>query len=72
MDIRMPVMDGYDASRYIRGLLRTDSKTIPIIALSANAFNEDIENSLKAGMNRHCAKPINTQELFSALTEKYN
>lgn len=70
MDIRMPVMDGLEATKAIRGLPRSDSKTIPIIAMTANAFDEDIKVSFSAGMNAHLAKPINPQELYHCL-EKY-
>ena len=65
MDIQMPVMNGYEATKAIRALPGGD--TIPIIALSANAFAEDKKNSLAAGMNSHVAKPINTEELFKEM-----
>lgn len=58
MDIQMPVMDGYEATRQIRKLDREDAQTIPIYAMSANAFAEDVENSIRSGMNGHIAKPI--------------
>ena len=67
MDIQMPVMNGYEATRAIRSL--QDGNRIPIIALSANAFEEDKQASVNAGMNDHVAKPINIQELFSALAK---
>lgn len=67
MDIRMPVMDGYEATKYIRNSGRADASQIPIIALSANAFEEDRRQSLEAGMNAHLSKPINTQELYKEL-----
>lgn len=67
MDIKMPIMDGIEATKQIRLLDRKDAKDIPIIALSANAFDEDKENSLKAGMNDHLSKPINTEELYSTI-----
>ena len=70
MDIRMPVMDGLEATREIRALDRDDAKTIPIIAMSANAFDEDIRKSLDAGMNAHLAKPIEPEILYSEL-KKY-
>lgn len=67
MDIQMPVMNGYEASRKIRELDRSDAKTIPILAMTANAFEEDKKNAYKAGMNGHLAKPLNFDELSSAL-----
>ena len=67
MDIQMPVMNGYEAARAIRALERPDAKTIPIIAMTANAFSEDIQASREAGMNAHVAKPIDVQLLYTAL-----
>ncbi len=58
MDVQMPVMNGYDATRAIRALKREDAKEIPIIAMTANAFAEDEKEALAAGMNIHLAKPI--------------
>lgn len=69
MDIMMPVMDGYTASMQIRNLNRPDAKTIPIIALTANAFAEDIEKSVKAGMNAHIAKPIDQEKLRACMMQ---
>ena len=69
MDIRMPVMDGLTAAREIRKLDREDAKTIPIIAMTANAYQEDIQMSKAAGMNAHLAKPIEPKKLYSILTE---
>lgn len=63
MDIQMPVMDGYEAARGIRALPREDSKTVPIIAMTADAFVEDIENAVSAGMNGHMAKPLDFETL---------
>ena len=63
MDIQMPVMEGYEATRLIRSLDRPDADTLPIIAVSANAFEEDIKKSKDAGMNEHIAKPLNLEEL---------
>lgn len=70
MDVRMPIMDGYEATRSIRSLSRPDAKTIPIIAMTADAFSEDIKRCLDSGMNAHTAKPINLDEVL-ALLKKY-
>ena len=67
MDVRMPIMNGLDTTKAMRSLARTDAKTIGIIAMSANAFEEDIQLSLKAGMNGHLSKPVKPQELYEAL-----
>ncbi|MCK9348175.1 MAG: response regulator [Sphaerochaeta sp.] len=69
MDIRMPVMDGLAAAEAIRNLPRPDARTIPIIALSANAFEEDVKKSLDAGMNGHLAKPVEPESLYVALAK---
>ena len=63
MDIRMPVMNGYDAAKQIRALERDDTKQMPIIAMTANAFSEDVHEALKAGMNEHLSKPIELNKL---------
>lgn len=63
MDIMMPVMGGYEATRQIRRLDRTDARSIPIIALTANAFAEDIQHAMDAGMNAHVAKPLNIKTI---------
>lgn len=70
MDIMMPIMNGYEATRCIRSLERIDAKEIPIIALTANAFTEDVEKAKKAGMNDHLAKPLDIQRML-ALIAKY-
>ena len=67
MDIRMPIMDGLQATREIRALDRPDAETIPIIAMSANAFSEDVQKSLQAGMNAHLSKPVDTDQLYEIL-----
>jgi CheY-like chemotaxis protein len=67
MDMRMPVMDGLEATAVIRGMDREDSKTIPIIALTANAFDEDVQRSLQAGLNAHLSKPVEPEALFATL-----
>ncbi len=69
MDVRMPVMDGLEASAAIRELDRDDAKTIPIIALTANAFDEDVQRSLQAGMNAHLSKPVEPDRLYTTLEE---
>ena len=69
MDIRMPVMDGLEATKAIRALDRTDAKKIPIIALTANAFDEDVQRSLQAGMNAHLSKPVEPEHLYQTLGE---
>ena len=68
MDIMMPVMDGYTATRTIRQLPRKDGKTIPIIAMTANAFAEDIEKALDAGMNAHLSKPIVIEDVLHTIS----
>ena len=67
MDMRMPEMDGLEATRRIRALDRPDAKTIPIIALTANAFDEDVQRSLQAGLNAHLSKPVEPDDLFETL-----
>jgi len=68
MDLMMPVMSGYEAARVIRGLDRTDAKTVPIIALSANAFEEDIALAKDAGMNEHLAKPVDNHKMLQTMS----
>lgn len=68
MDIRMPVMDGLTAARKIRSLNKRDASVIPVIAMTANAFDEDIEKSRSAGMNAHLAKPIDIKKLYLTLS----
>lgn len=67
MDIRMPVMSGLEATRQIRAMNRTDAQTVPIIAMTANAYEEDVSQSLAAGMNAHLAKPIEPQVILGTL-----
>ncbi|MBR5338398.1 MAG: response regulator [Lachnospiraceae bacterium] len=67
MDMRMPEMDGITATGIIRGMGRSDSDSIPIIALTANAFDEDVERSLQAGLNAHLTKPVEPDLLFDTL-----
>ena len=67
MDVRMPEMDGLDATRAIRAMDREDARSIPIIALTANAFDEDVQRSMQAGLNAHLSKPVEPELLFETL-----
>lgn len=67
MDVMMPVMNGYDATQFIRGMERPDAAEVPILAMSANAFQDDVLKSRAAGMNDHLAKPLSTEKLLSAI-----
>ena len=67
MDLMMPVMSGYEAARVIRGLKRPDAGTVPIIALSANAFEEDVALAKDAGMNEHLAKPVDIRRMIQVM-----
>ena len=69
MDVRMPEMDGLEATAAIRALDRPDAKAIPIIALTANAFDEDVQRSLQVGMNAHLSKPVEPEHLYQTLEE---
>ena len=69
MDMRMPEMDGLEATRRIRAMDRSDAKKIPIIALTANAFDEDVQHSMQAGLNAHLSKPVEPNVLFETLEE---
>lgn len=70
MDVQMPIMDGYEATRAIRGSSHNDAKSIPIIAMTANAFNEDVTDAQAAGMNGHIAKPIDVNALYKIMKEQ--
>ena len=70
MDVRMPVMNGIEATRAIRALSRADAKTVPIIAMTADAFAEEQKHTIDAGMKEHLPKPIDPPLLYAAL-EKY-
>ena len=63
----MPEMDGLEATNAIRAMKRQDAKTIPIIALTANAFDEDVQRSMQAGLNAHLSKPVEPEALFETL-----
>lgn len=69
MDVHMPVMGGYEATRHIRSMPRMDAGTVPIIAMTADAYDEDVQSCLKAGMNGHISKPINTELMFAQLAK---
>ena len=69
MDVQMPVMNGYEATKAIRKLEREDASRIPIIAMTANAFAEDMVASRKAGMNEHIAKPLDMEQLMKCMGE---
>lgn len=69
MDIMMPEMDGYEASRQIRAINRPDAKTVPIIALTANAFTEDALRAAEAGMDAHMTKPFDFDKLKKCMSE---
>jgi len=67
MDIQMPEMDGYEATRIIRAMKLSKAKTIPIIAMTANAFKEDIDRCIESGMNDHLAKPIDEKTVIEKI-----
>ena len=69
MDVRMPEMDGLEATEAIRALDREDARTIPIVAMTANAFDEDVQRSLQVGMNAHLSKPVEPEHLYQTLEE---
>ena len=69
MDVQMPIMNGYEATKAIRALQRKDAQTIPIIAMTANAFVEDEKEALKSGMNIHISKPIDIDMLYQTIKQ---
>ena len=69
MDVRMPEMDGLEATKAIRALQIPDAKTVPIVAMTANAFDEDVQRWLQAGMNAHLSKPVESEHLYKTLEE---
>ena len=69
MDVQMPVMNGYEATKAIRAMSRRDVKNMPIIAMTANAMEEDKQTALKSGMNAHIAKPIDIELLMKVLRQ---
>lgn len=72
MDVQMPVMNGYEAARAIRSLPRQDAKDIIIVAMTANAFAEDVQLALDSGMNQHIAKPLDARKLYSTISQLLN
>jgi len=68
MDVQMPVMDGLEATRRIRALPGCQSDRLPIIAMTANVFKDDVENCLEAGMNDHLSKPLDVEKVFETLS----
>lgn len=70
MDVRMPVMNGFEATETLRALNRPDAKSVPIIAMTANAFDEDVQHSLECGMSAHLSKPVDPKLLYSTLSEQ--
>lgn len=71
MDLRMPVMNGLEATKAIRAMEHPDAKSIPIIAMTADAFSEDVSKCLEAGMNGHAAKPLDMPELLRTLQKLF-
>jgi CheY-like chemotaxis protein len=69
MDVRMPVMNGYEATKAIRSLGRPDAKVVPILAMTADAFTDDVQRCLDAGMNGHIAKPIDPKQMYDVLKQ---
>ena len=69
MDMHMPVLDGVSATKQIRAMQRSDAGTIPILALTANDFEEDIRQTMEAGMNDHLTKPFDMEKIFSVLAK---
>ena len=68
MDIMMPLVDGLEATRRIRALPRSDAAAIPIVAMTANVFDDDIEECIRAGMNEHLSKPLECEKLLRVLS----
>ena len=69
MDIQMPVMNGYEAARETRKLAHPDAASIPIFAMTANAFAQDVRDALEAGMNAHISKPVEMNLLYSTVSK---
>lgn len=71
MDVQMPIMDGYEATRTIRASSHPQAQTLPIVAMTANAFNEDVAHAVASGMNGHIAKPIDVEQLYNTLARYF-
>ncbi|NLG04199.1 MAG: response regulator, partial [Clostridia bacterium] len=71
MDIRMPIMNGFEATKVIRAMERADAKTIPIIAMTADAFSEDVKATKRVGMDKHLSKPIDASQMYATLAEVF-
>lgn len=69
VDWKMPEMDGLEDTKRIRDLDRTDAKEVPVIALTANAFDEDVQRSLQVGLNAHLSKPVEPERLYQTLED---
>jgi CheY-like chemotaxis protein len=69
MDIMMPVMNGLDATKAIRAMDREDCKTLPIVAMSANVFDDDLRKTVECGMNGHLSKPVEIDKLYQMLRD---
>lgn len=69
MDIRMPELDGIEATKQIRKMNRSDAKSIPIVAMTANAYDGDVKNSIQAGMNAHLSKPVDPNKMYQTIYE---
>lgn len=69
MDLRMPIMGGSEATETIRNLQRADAKSIPIIAMTANAFDDDVKHCLAVGMNDHISKPLNVEKMYQTIAD---
>ncbi len=70
MDIHMPILDSYGATRQIRAMDRTDARTVPIIAMTADAFHDDVQKSKDAGMDGHISKPIDPAVFYATLVSQ--
>ena len=71
MDMKMPVLDGIEATKQIRHLSRKDSQTIPILAMTANAYDSDVEACMQAGMNGHISKPIDPAVMYQTIAKQF-